>query len=150
MDEVSPAVLGIKSGWENETKQNSEEIASAIADGAGSSSHPMTFPEPLSTALNAATVTLMEEDFVRNSASPAGALQNGGEVVVLQDGQTVAVKAEDNTLLEEMSVSEVVPLIKRLPPPILQSSITVVLDSADLWAQFYQAGTEMIITKTGR
>ncbi len=150
MDEISPAVVGIKSGWE-QSKLSSEEIAATITDEGDSSSLPTSFPEPLSNALSAATVMLMEEEYVRNSVSPAGALQNGEEVIVLQDGQNVAVKAEleDSTLLEDIPVNEVVP-IKRLPLPSLQSNITVILDSADLWAQFYQAGTEMIITKTGR
>ena len=61
---------------------------------------------------------------------------------------------------DEVIADPLPPAVEPPVPPMLFGSfvnpgkgdpnIVVSLESADLWHQFYQAGTEMIITKSGR
>ena len=66
----------------------------------------------------------------------------------------------DQLMDEEVNADSLPPAAELPAPPMLFGSfinpgkgdpnIVVSLESADLWHQFYQAGTEMIITKSGR
>ena len=82
-----------------------------------------------------------------------------------QDMQQLSSKASISSFpdqyIEEVKTSEPIqPAIDTTPSPMLFGSfvspgkldpnIVVSLEGADLWHQFYQAGTEMIITKSGR
>ena len=81
------------------------------------------------------------------------------------DLQPPAKKRSNSSYAEQFMDDEVIadplpPAVEPPAPPMLFGSfvnpgkgdpnIVVSLESADLWHQFYQAGTEMIITKSGR
>ncbi len=145
MDEVSPAVVDLKpTGWQK-SKSGHEEISMTLSSNEKYPG-PANFQESLSGAISAATVALMDDAHISTSTSPS--------MIVQHDEDQVTMKPEPdiNSLPGEMRVDEVVPIERPCiaPGPSIQSPISVVLDSADLWSQFYQAGTEMIITKTGR
>ncbi len=82
-----------------------------------------------------------------------------------QDMQPLSSKASISSFpdqyMEEVKTSESIqPAVDTNPSPMLFGSfvspgkldpnVVVSLEGADLWHQFYQSGTEMIITKSGR
>ena len=162
MDEVSPAVvencLVETSGWE----KSQSPIATIDEDICPNDTDHNKDPiigETLSSAISAATVTLLDEDLASSSPST---LKEDVDVVVkhevadnVEQEDTCDFEHQSKKLKMEKS-SEELPKVKEVVPmdsvegTEQTQSISVKLEGQDLWQQFYHAGTEMIITKTGR
>ena len=163
MDQVSPAVvencLVETSGWE----KSQSPIATIDEDICpGDTDHNKAdsiIGETLSSAISAATVTLLDEDLASNSPST---LKEEVDIVTkhevaddVEQEETCDFEHQSKKLKMDKS-SEELPKVKEVVPMdssvgVEQTqSISVKLEGHDLWQQFYHAGTEMIITKTGR
>ena len=127
MDKISPAVADTveESGW-GKARSPVTENSAILPEQTGGT---------LSSAISAATVTLLDEDHV-NSTSP---------IILVNDSLAGEVHLANNMDEDFEECDEIEPQSKKM-----KTGISVSLEGQDLWQQFYHANTEMIITKTGR